>query len=51
MKVIDLQQYRNHKAIVALEKRVGQLALVPSVGSVREMKHCFKEWLKFHCSN
>jgi hypothetical protein len=46
MKVIDLQLYRNRKAIEALEKRIGQLALAPRVGSVREMKTCFSKWLK-----
>lgn len=45
MKVIDLQIYRNRKMVEGLEKRIGQLALTPSVGSVREMKQCFKQWL------
>jgi len=45
MKVIDLQIYRSARQIEELEKRVGQLALTAKVGSVREMKLCFKEWL------
>jgi hypothetical protein len=51
MKVIDLQIYRNRRAIEVLEKRIGQLALVPGVGSVREMKQCFKQWLRAQGSN
>jgi hypothetical protein len=46
MKVIDLQFYRTKKTVEALEKRIGRLALESGVGSVREMKTCFKEWLK-----
>ncbi len=46
MKVVDLQLYRSRKAVEELEKKLGQLALVPTVGSVREMKLCFKEWLQ-----
>jgi hypothetical protein len=46
MKVIDLQPYRARKEIKRLEERVGQLALQSSVGSAKEMKMCFKEWLK-----
>lgn len=46
MKVIDLTLYRSRKLIETLEKRVGQLALSPKVGSISEMKTCFREWLK-----
>lgn len=46
MKVIDLTQYRARKLIETLEKRVGQLALSPKIGSINEMKTCFREWLR-----
>ena len=46
MKVIDLQLYRSRREIKKLEKRVVQLALMSPVGGAREMKMCFKEWLK-----
>jgi hypothetical protein len=47
MKVVDLNLYRNKKLIANLEKRIGELALSQNNTSVREMKYCFKEWLKF----
>ena len=47
MKVIDLQYYRTKKEVEKLEKRIGELALVSSAGTVKEMKTCFKEWLQF----
>jgi hypothetical protein len=48
MKVVDLQLYRSRRVIEALEKKIGELAMVPKVGSVRELKTCFKEWLKMN---
>jgi hypothetical protein len=50
MKVIDLNLYRTRKAIIALEEKIGRLALSPGSGTVREMKSCFKEWLKVNTS-
>jgi hypothetical protein len=46
MKVIDLQIYRNKKAIEALEKRISEHALQSRAGSVKEIKTCFREWIK-----
>jgi len=46
MKVVDLYHYRSQKAIRDLEEKVGRLALAAKVGSVMEIKTCFKEWLK-----
>jgi hypothetical protein len=46
MKLYDLSIYRNRKVVEDLERRVGELALENKLGSVREMKLCFKEWLK-----
>jgi len=48
MKVIDLQLYRSRRAIEGLEKKIGELAMVPKVGSARELKTCFKEWLRMN---
>jgi len=46
MKVIDLQIYRNNRAIQNLEKRISEHALQSKTGSVSVMKTCFKEWIK-----
>ena len=48
MKIVELQLYRSRKAILELERKLGQLALTPRVGSIREMKTCFKQWLKMN---
>ena len=46
MKVIDIQSFRNKKQAELLEKRIGEISLSPKIGSVHEIKVCFKEWLK-----
>jgi hypothetical protein len=46
MKVIDIQIYRNRKTLRLLEQRIGELALTPCLNSGKQMKTCFKEWLK-----
>lgn len=48
MKVIDLEQYRDKKLKEALGKKMAELALCPQPGRdcAREMKICFKEWVK-----
>jgi hypothetical protein len=48
MKVVDLSFYRTRRIIENLEKRIGELAFAPKIGAVREMKICFKEWLKMN---
>jgi hypothetical protein len=45
MKVIDLQIYRNRRAIENLEKRISEHALHSRTGSVSVIKTCFKEWI------
>ena len=46
MKVIDLQTFRYKKQAELLEKRIGEISLSPKIGSVHEIKVCFREWLK-----
>lgn len=46
MKVLDLQLFRIKREQQRLAQRVGTLALESHAGSVREMKTCFKTWLK-----
>jgi hypothetical protein len=46
MKVVDLQQYRSRKAILEIEQRVSHLVRVAPVGTAREIKLCFREWLR-----
>ena len=46
MKIIDLQFYRSRKAIMELEKKIGQLALTQKIGTANEMKICLREYLK-----
>jgi len=48
MKIVDLNRYRTRRTIEKLEKRIGELAITPQIGVVREMKTCFKEWLKMN---
>jgi hypothetical protein len=48
MKIIDLGMYRTRRVIENLEKRIGELASTPTIGAVRQMKICFKEWLKIN---
>lgn len=46
MKVIDLQLYRNKRIIKELEKRISFLYLNQCDGAAREIKLCFKQWVK-----
>jgi hypothetical protein len=46
VKLIDLQVYRNARAIQELERRIGRLAVSPEVGGVRQLKLCLGEWLR-----
>ena len=46
MKVIDIQIYRNKKILENLEKRIGELSLASKSGVAKEIKTCFKEWIK-----
>lgn len=46
MKLIDLQVYRNARAIQELERRIGRLAVSSEVGSVRQLKLYLGEWLR-----
>ena len=50
MKVIDLQHYRALQEVRLLEEKVGRLALETSIGTARQLKLCFKEWLKLTAS-
>lgn len=45
MKVVDLQLYRNRRAILELEQRIGHLALSAELGTADKLKLCFREWL------
>ena len=46
MKVIDIQLYRNTRAVRLLEQRIGELAVHPEIGSANKLKTCFREWLQ-----
>ncbi len=46
MKVVDLQQYRNRRAIAQLEERVSELVRTAPAGTARQIKLCFREWLE-----
>lgn len=46
MKVIDIQPYRVKREIKRLEDRVCKLAQESNAGAIRELKTCFKLWLK-----
>lgn len=46
MKVVDLTSYRNQYKIKSLERRIAENCLLSKVGSSKEIKTCFKEWLK-----
>lgn len=46
MNVVNLQIYRNKKELQRLQNRVSQAALSADVGSIREIKTCFINWLK-----
>lgn len=48
MKVLDLQLYRAKRERQRLENRVIAIALeTKGTGTAREIKSCFKAWLKF----
>lgn len=46
MKVIDIEPYLKARKISQLEERIAKLCLDDKPGCVREMKLCFKQWLK-----
>jgi hypothetical protein len=46
MKVVDIQLYRNSRAVRQLEQRIGELAVRPEIGSASKLKTCFREWLQ-----
>jgi len=46
MKVVDLTNYRKQYNIKNLERRIAENCLLSKTGSFKEIKMCFKEWLK-----
>ena len=46
MKVIDIEIYRRKRELRRLEEKIGELSLSHRLGSARQIKTCFKEWLK-----
>jgi hypothetical protein len=51
MKIIDLAIYRSKKLSEHLEKRISEIATTHVVGGAREIKICFKQWLKLKSSS
>ncbi len=47
MKVVDIQVFRARKLMRELEKTIEENIRNPSSGSVRQIKTCFKDWLKY----
>ena len=46
MKVVDITVYRRKKAVIEMEKRISNLYTQARPGIVKEIKLCFKEWVK-----